>query len=78
MKTGVASGSTLLVAANAMRLGTSARTPFSLWQLANEQANGHDESRRTLFRHASIHAGLLRTRRGTPYRRCAMCKESLA
>ena len=80
MKTGLASGGTLLVVANSIRLGSapnSAPTPFDLWRLADREARGQGPLRRELYRHASIHAGLLRTKRGTVYRRCGICGESL-
>jgi len=84
VKIGLAPGDTLLTAANAMRLGTSPEpvTAFDLWQLADrtagERRGNRQQIRLVLFRHAAIHAGMLKTSRGTVYRRCVMCRESLA
>lgn len=85
----MASGDGLLAVADAMRLGTAPNTKptaFDLWRLADleaeveaiEKIGDRREIRLVLFRHASIHAGLLKTKRGSPYRRCAMCREKLA
>jgi hypothetical protein len=56
-------------------------TAFDLWRLADREAGEKDGDRRAvrlvLFRHASIHAGLLKTSRGAYYRRCGMCGERL-
>ena len=81
MKAGLVSGDPLLVLANAMRHGRQA-TAFDLWRLADQKAAANTSGDRVkirllLFRHAAIHAGLVRTRRGTAYRRCAMCREKL-
>jgi hypothetical protein len=85
VKVGMASDSGLLAVADAMRLGTAPNTKptaFDLWRMADLKAAEKNGDRRAirivLFRHASIHAGLLTTKRGTPYRRCSMCRQQLA
>lgn len=82
MKTDVASGNWLLTTANAMRIGTTPASAFELWLLADRAAaekkrGDRRQIRLVLLRHAEIHAGLLKTTRGTVYRRCAMCREKL-
>jgi hypothetical protein len=83
VKTSVASGNWLLTTANAMRLGTTPASAFELWLLADraaaERKRGDRRSMRlVLFQHAQIHAGMIKTRRGTVYRRCSMCREKLS
>jgi len=83
VKIGSASSDSLIATATAMRLGTSPEplSAFELWRLADRKASEKRGDRRqtrlVLYRHALIHAGLIRTTRGTVYRRCAMCRERL-
>lgn len=63
--------------ADAVRRGDSDATSYELWRAADREAKGIETARRSIYRHAMIHAGFLVTAKGPPYRRCPDCREQL-